>query len=363
LLTVHKAKGLQYDTVIVPALERLPGRDSKRLLQWLKLPRAGRDELVVAPVARTGAEPNPLYAWIEALERVKLLQERRRLLYVAATRAERWLHLFGSAQVKETDGSLALRRPPSNSALGLLWSAVSDAFEERLAALGAPEGEPATDRERHPPLERLPLAWLAPPLPAAPQIATRSVPRAAAEPAVEFDWASEAARHVGTVVHRELQHAARHGTRPDVADPQRQRRWRLELAELGVPEPLRPAAVERVAEAVARTLAHERGRWLLDPGHRESRTEFALTGRSGSDVVRVVVDRSFVDEAGVRWIVDYKTSRHEGAGLEEFLDREQQRYRPQLERYATLLRRLGPEPVRLGLYFPLLSAWREWPAG
>ncbi len=99
LLTVHKAKGLQYDTVIVPALERLPGHNARRLLHWLKLPHAGRDELVVAPVARTGAEANPLYAWLEALEQEKLLQERRRLLYVAATRAERWLHLFGSAQV------------------------------------------------------------------------------------------------------------------------------------------------------------------------------------------------------------------------------------------------------------------------
>ena len=54
----------------------------------------------------------------------------------------------------------------------------------------------------------------------------------------------------------------------------------------------------------------------------------------GSGLVRVVIDRSFVDAAGVRWIVDYKTSRHEGAGLDEFLDREQERYRPQLERYA-----------------------------
>jgi hypothetical protein len=25
-----------------------------------------------------------------------------------------------------------------------------------------------------------------------------------------------------------------------------------------------------------------------------------------------------------------------------------------------LARRLGPEPVRVGLYFPLIRAWREW---
>jgi ATP-dependent exoDNAse (exonuclease V) beta subunit len=76
-----------------------------------------------------------------------------------------------------------------------------------------------------------------------------------------------------------------------------------------------------------------------------------------------VIDRSFVDDQGRRWIVDYKTSSHEGAGLDEFLDRELERYRPQLERYAELAARLGPEPVWLGLYFPLLGGWREWRPG
>jgi ATP-dependent exoDNAse (exonuclease V) beta subunit len=363
LLTVHKAKGLQYDTVIVPALERLPGRNSKRLLHWLKLPLAGRDELIVAPVARTGADANPLYAWLEALEHEKLQQERRRLLYVAATRAERWLHLFGSAQVQETDDGPVVRQPPRNSALGLLWPAVGHEFTARLAELGAVEGEEVPAAVRDPPLRRLPATWDVGSLPLAPNIQSQATLRAAATPSVEFDWATETARHVGTVVHGELQRIARDGVRPDAADDRVRRRWLHELAELGVPGDLRAGAVERVASAVVRTLEHERGQWLLDAGHRGSATELALTGRLGTDIVRVVIDRTFVDPDGVRWIVDYKTSRHEGAGLEEFLDREQERYRPQLERYATLMRRLGPEPVRLGLYFPLLATWREWQAG
>jgi hypothetical protein len=73
-----------------------------------------------------------------------------------------------------------------------------------------------------------------------------------------------------------------------------------------------------------------------------------------------VFDRSFIDELGTRWVIDYKTSRHAGGGVEEFLRREVERYRPQLERYALLARKLGPEPVRVGLYFPLMPAWREW---
>jgi ATP-dependent exoDNAse (exonuclease V) beta subunit len=361
LLTVHKAKGLQYDTVIVPALERRAGRDPMRLLHWLKLPLAGRDELVVAPVARAGAGPNPLYAWLESLEREKLLHERRRLLYVAATRAKRWLHLFASAAVQDSADPPAVRRPSSSTALGLLWPVVGETFAARLATLDTGAGEEEPQRPREPPLRRLPVNWGGVELPRAPRLDTQVVPPAAVVPAVEFDWASETARHVGTVVHRELQRIARDGDDVDTVSLSRLRnRWRDEFAELGVPATMRALAVERVERALARTRQDERGRWLLDHRHRDSTTELALTGRLGGEIVRVAIDRSFVDASGVRWIVDYKTSRHEGAGLEAFLDSEQDRYRPQLERYAFLMRRRAPEPVRLGLYFPLLSAWREW---
>ena len=58
-------------------------------------------------------------------------------------------------------------------------------------------------------------------------------------------------------------------------------------------------------------------------------------------------------------MVDYKTGRHEGGGLESFLAEELERYRGQLSTYAALAQQLGPEPVRAALYFPLLRAFRE----
>jgi len=58
-------------------------------------------------------------------------------------------------------------------------------------------------------------------------------------------------------------------------------------------------------------------------------------------------------------VIDFKTSRHEGSGLEEFLDEELQRYRAQLHTYVELARALGGEPVRAALYFPLLGSFRE----
>jgi ATP-dependent exoDNAse (exonuclease V) beta subunit len=116
----------------------------------------------------------------------------------------------------------------------------------------------------------------------------------------------------------------------------------------------REAAVDRVLAALRRALADPRGRWVLGP-HPEAAAEYRLTGRVDGAVRRLVVDRVFRDAAGVRWVVDYKTSQHEGADLDAFLDRERERYAAQLARYA---RALG-DVDRLGLYFPLLAGWRE----
>jgi ATP-dependent helicase/nuclease subunit A len=104
-----------------------------------------------------------------------------------------------------------------------------------------------------------------------------------------------------------------------------------------------------------------RGRSRARRGER-ARTEYRITAFIDGVLRQMVIDRLFEEESGQRWIVDYKTSTHEGGDLEEFLDCEQERYRAQLGRYAKLMQMLDNRPVKLGLYFPLLKGWREWTA-
>ncbi len=78
-------------------------------------------------------------------------------------------------------------------------------------------------------------------------------------------------------------------------------------------------------------------------------------------VVNRIIDRTFIDEEGTLWIIDYKTSAHEGGNLDGFLDEEQKRYEVQLNEYARLMGGLVSQTqlIRAGLYFPLMDAWRE----
>ena len=72
-----------------------------------------------------------------------------------------------------------------------------------------------------------------------------------------------------------------------------------------------------------------------------------------------IIDRSFVDEQGTRWIVDYKTGDHQGSDLEQFIQAEIERYSPQLKQYQQLVQKVDARPIRTALYFPLLKQFVE----
>jgi ATP-dependent exoDNAse (exonuclease V) beta subunit len=362
VLTMHAAKGLEWDVVIVPGLGRRAARDAEPLLHWVEFPNALEEpDLLLAPLRASGAAaPRSLAAYIRGVRTRRQALERVRLLYVTATRARRELHWLGSAAAEE---GAAVCRPAGGSPLEILWPALRAEFLAGLEPAAAPAEPAATTATAAtaiaPALRRVAAGWQ-PPLVAPPEC-TR-LPLSLAEPAAEpeYSWVGLAARAVGTIVHAELQRFSREGSGAAIRAPAIYRAW---LAEFGVAAGERAAAAGRVGAALERTLADPRGRWLLDATQRAAASEIRLSGLEDGRIVAVVFDRSFIDAAGVRWIVDYKTSTHEGGGIEAFLASEVQRYRPQLARYAALARQLGPEPVRTALYFPLLGAFREVEVG
>jgi hypothetical protein len=180
---------------------------------------------------------------------------------------------------------------------------------------------------------------------------------------IEFSWASEIARHIGSIVHRTLQQMAE--DRLHRWDSRRIHSMR-KIFELGllnnglsVERKILEQAVDRIMVALTNTLADERGQWVLSE-KKDAQNEFRLTRVMKHGTVNYVIDRTFCDSDNVRWIIDYKTSSHEGADVALFLNRELDRYRNQLNNYAQAFRQIDRRRIFLGLYFPLLNGWREW---
>ncbi len=352
IMTIHRAKGLEFDHVFIPGLERVPDSGDTALLEWIDLPRGGDESdllMAVAPATDDKrARREPLSALIRSLQKTRSANERTRLIYVAATRARQTLHLSAAPDTRK-DGGIS---PDPRSLLACLWPALCDSFASDTAAAPA-SGKPAPLL-----LRRLVPAWSPPELPAAPQLVHLPLARAALE-VQEFSWVGETQRHIGTIVHAWLARAADSGELLSALQIDAQHeRLEGELRRQGVAAAERPEAARIIAAALQRTFADERGRWIL-ARHREAYSELPLTGLSEGRLRSVVIDRCFVDETGTRWVIDYKTSRHEGGGLDAFLEQEMQRYTAQLSVYAALARALGPEPVRVALYFPLLGVMRE----
>ena len=368
VMSIHSAKGLEFDHVILPGLSRRLRSDEPQLLLWSENPYPEGSDLLLAPVKASDEDTSPIYEFIRRLEKQKQHHEEGRLLYVAVTRTRKQLHLIGSVKVKTEDGPPSLAPPPDNTLLAQLWPALEQDFQ---ACLDSQHPQSVMDS---PPVEtqdallrRLRAEWQLPESPPGLQW-TPSWP-ADADPAetapedgrIEYLWAGRTLMHTGTVVHRCLQLMSEEGTGSwDPGTISAQRPWyRESLYALGVPEAELDRACAWVEQALDGILEDPRGRWLL-ARREEQESEYALSGIYGGKLTNIIIDRTFVDEKGVRWIIDYKTSRHESGDVDRFLDLQQERYRGQLERYAAIMSALDDRPIRLGLYFPLLRGWREW---
>lgn len=355
VMTIHKAKGLQFDTVILPALGRATRRDQKPALLWQEVASGGgRAELLLAPVNAAGEKnADPLYALLWDLQRRQRLAETDRLLYVAATRAIKRLHLF--AQLKPAESEAEATVPETGSLLERLWQALGSHWPRVADPVIATADDPLLHWQQ-PVLRRMPSGWQRPRPP--PGLRGKAAEGEQLASLVPYDWASSWAMHAGAVAHRWLQHIAMLGVERFAGDEAElhklQPAIRRLLVRAGVEAENLDRAIERVSAVLGNALADERGRWLLSSGHAEAVNEYPLTVKAGDGFRHLVVDRSFVCEQGMRWIVDYKTSSHEGGDRAQFIASESLRYAPQLMAYRQAYAQLETRPTTVALYFPLL---------
>jgi len=356
IMTMHKAKGLQFDHVVLYGLGRYPSGSRKSVLSWFDLPdEHGDEDKIISPIGRQDdLENDPVHQFIERTKTAKEVHEKGRLLYVACTRARKSLHLIGNVGVT-TDGD-EFRPPYKSSLLKLLWSVVEPeyarAFESAQSHFSGEDG----DAFAEPPLRRFVKEWKVPevrPLPG------RRSSNMAEEDGqrVDYDWVGLDARLAGTVAHRWLQMLAegRVDLGPDTVNSTRStsKRW---LRELGASESLLDSICERVESALLGIVGDDNGRWLLSG---DGDAELPLAGTVDGRIESIVIDRVRIDDDGTHWIVDYKTSSHEGGNLDGFLQAESDRYRGQLGKYATIYHAYSGHTARCALYFPLLQRFVE----
>ncbi|MCX7190725.1 MAG: PD-(D/E)XK nuclease family protein, partial [Methylotenera sp.] len=354
-LTIHKSKGLEFDTVILPALNRPPRPSDNELVLWQEVVVDHQTRLIAAPhyvkgAGKKNATAN-IYSYIKSLEKIRESNELVRLLYVAATRTERQLHLIASVQTNK-DGEI---KPAANTLLQTLWPAVEAKFKQATPQSCNPSSSALDIKLFKPQLQRLDSSKFAGDfLQGATQHAAKKLPH---HPAFDDQVNAPAGftgaltemdfhRHCGILVHLYMELMAKPTQswtqqRLTQCQPAMQK-W---LMQQGYATKLAEQGAIEVQAALKATLSSEVGQWVLK-NHSQAASELSLMQVTEAEVKKHVIDRTFV-ENGTRWIVDYKLTNLE-VGLE--LKQAAEVHRPQLARYASLFASEGL-PIKTAVLF------------
>ncbi|MGB6112884.1 MAG: 3'-5' exonuclease, partial [Acidobacteriaceae bacterium] len=354
VLTLHKAKGLEWDVVLLPGLHRTVPANESRLAEWMEQVLAATDEggdavsrVLLAPIKHASEEEEPINKWIRQASAQRDREELKRLLYVGCTRARQQVHLFG--QCKEGKNGLGnVRRqtllhtawPVAQANFTRHWRTQQDGVASggvvvempartevfttslltgKVESIAAAEDLPGSNRVV--PLsnfQRLRSDWN-------PPAALADIPMSSApawqdgigDPDNDDDTSpfqrpqgSWRARVFGTVLHAFMEPLADilkqnsdESTRVRSIDALSQP-IRLQLLSSGHPpkEAARDAA--RIVAALRNVAADEHGRWILSehsvPSGKETKAvlsrgfEVSLTAMHGNGLRSIRVDRMFI---------------------------------------------------------------------
>jgi ATP-dependent helicase/nuclease subunit A len=352
MMTIHKSKGLEFDTLILLGLGTATGGNNseKPLLLWEEVPIDGRTELLAAPFIPKGAREQgqdsnhvSVYDFLATREKVRDANEDARVLYVAATRAERKLHLVGFASKNKDDEF----KPAANTPLALLWPTVSQYFNQ--PDIKQVQEEAVVIEED--------IANFTPKLVRLKQLRIPAVLQTKKTVVVDLNItqtkpnsASSIEADIGTLAHRYMEIIAQQGveawplTRISSLKPAMQH-W---LRQQGYGESIAFVAAERVHNLLMVTLSSEDGQWVIKT-RDHTNAELALTNLQYGEVKNYVVDRTFIED-DTRWIVDYKTIELAADASPNLLQSVAENYRDQLENYSTLFVNEGL-PIKRAILF------------
>lgn len=303
VMTVHGAKGLEAPIVFLPDTTRLP-----RNLPSLLWNEAGEGVPFTVWLPRVDDADMQTLRLRETVRR-RQLEEQRRLLYVAMTRAEERLYVCGWNEPGE--GSwYALVREAMNAIgqpVDMPLLAETGMTDTTILRLEAAQRGPVAESEMAPVTDFLPLpAWArrpAPDEPSPPRPLAPSDPGENPPVRAPVNRAEDAQRFVrGNILHRLLQWL------PELEPARRRDAARRYLARpvLGLGEEGQHA----IAAEVFSVLETPEFSYLFGPG---SVAEVAITGtvprrNSSMNVISGQIDRLVVHEGTVS-IIDYKSNR------------------------------------------------------
>lgn len=354
LMTVHGAKGLEFDHCFIPWLDYSPlktgGGDKPAYLSSV----IGGASLIASRPDRRVTKENSVYDFLSRIERRKLIAEAKRLFYVAATRAKKTIFMSGVWNGKSSpEGPLKWVL----SHLGI--KKLTDDFVEgeigSTLVLIDPAGK--TGEKSPGTTEEIPLSE--------PSVFNpEHLPYRVKKPSDEGEHhradgdSAKLLKARGTVIHKVIEQLAM-----GLKLPNKKYIERL-LQELGVDLEKSVEIAADIRVELEKCLEDPFFRWITNSDNFEwAETEWAVEFPENENViVSGVIDRVLFD-GKYYWVIDYKSHKpHENETAAEFEERMKRSYASQLDAYRNFVarvREVDKKCIKCGLYLTSVSSWVE----
>jgi ATP-dependent helicase/nuclease subunit A len=321
IMTIHRAKGLEFDCVFLPGLSTKSAQQDTPLMRWLALPTETHGELLLlSPIKALHEETCLLYNYLGQLNALKDHYELQRLLYVAATRAKQRLYLFDHSN-KGNPGSCRhlLQKVP-------FIEHPSDNLEDQMLTSTLPT------------LYQLPITWY------------QKEPNFDEEilNLTPLDIGESSKRLIGIVAHELLEWISL--THPqDASDLP----WQLAEHHLkiqGFSERELKDALSLLKQQFNRFFADPIAQWIIE-SHQDERNEYEFLVKEQQLIKTYIIDRVFC-EGEKRWIIDFKTGSDDPLKTLE--------HRHQVMKYAEHFANNSEHVIHCGLYYLANNHWITW---
>lgn len=352
IMTIHNAKGLEFDTVILPHLEAKTPADDKKILLWMDRPLPDdRTALLLAPISPTGQDEGKLYQYIQRQLKLKLDYEVDRLLYVATTRAKKRLILSFDLTEKENG------EPQIDS--GSFLSKCIDVFKSdnnfKIIESEINLNSPSEESKRGKFIKRVISNWQNPVT--MPNLRLQATKHQSAPGFIRENWYKKV---MGIIIHRILQQLSIAGlgwweSLPD----ENKRTYIIKLLQINHVYLNLNDHSKHILTIINNCMNSNEVKWIF-ASHSQAKSEYALTFNHNGITKNIVIDRTFVDKTDSRWIIDYKTTTpNPSESMSSFFSRQQENHKDQLNLYAAAMQKMDNRAIKLALFFPLIPAWQQ----
>lgn len=359
VMSIHASKGLEFDHVIMPSLDRGSRVDEMPLLLWQDIvSNNGNEYLLMSALPRIGEEESQFYNYLRNEKNIKNKLENSRLLYVGCTRTIKSLHLLGNATFDEKTNDFKI--PSCDSLLFPIWNTFkTQAIIHQNETKYSNEIKNVKAKDW---IKRIPIDSRIININfdnTLQQYRGTNDHRNDTNQPDQMEFLCKNERHIGIVLHRILYHIGRNWNKLSSSNliPSIKTLKNL-LKQTGYTGET-DFAIKTIISGVENSINSKIGRWVLGGNHKLSEFESKYLVTDGNEVKTKIIDRTFICNDNIRWIIDYKSSSPDkDETIDQFLEHEITKYRSQLVNYRNIF--IHEENVkRCAIYFPLLGILKE----